>query len=408
MVLKCDVLVIGAGPSGATCSSKLAKEGFEVICIDKAKKWGEAHSRKIDITENKGIEHIIKELKSDYLAKTNKSVWFSPNNKFTFVSSVHDLFFLRGPSKDSLDYSLFLAMKDNGVDIWFNSEIEKHDFGAKGKISSVIINRNGKKVVVEPKIVVAADGPNSKFLHLLGITQKNPVTIAGFGALMEGLKMENNSTSIFFDSFYAPGGYFFVGKVSNEIGIAMVVVNKKRAKRPLKEYFDDFIAKNPELFGIMLGAKVINFNSGECTASMISKRVVGNVALCGDAARVMSPVFAYGVNPAMKSGYLLAESIKSHGLNEKALKHYEVSLKKSLGDESQGHFFRGVYDKLTNPDFDFLVESANYLHSKQHLDELVDEENFKLRHIVFALLRKPHKTIRIGAKAAAKALLPFY
>ena len=36
--MQCDVLVFGAGPAGAVCASKLAKEGFEVICVDSAKR----------------------------------------------------------------------------------------------------------------------------------------------------------------------------------------------------------------------------------------------------------------------------------------------------------------------------------------------------------------------------------
>ncbi|MBN2126924.1 MAG: NAD(P)/FAD-dependent oxidoreductase [Candidatus Diapherotrites archaeon] len=407
MSLKCDVLVVGAGPAGAVCAAKLAKKKFEVICIDKSSCPGEAHTPKIDIVESKGIEKLVKEFNLDFLSKTNKSVWCSPNNKFTFVSSVKDIFFLRGTSKNSLDNSLFLAMKNNGVDVWFNSK--PVDLNLKnGVVSSVVINKKGKKIIVEPKIIVAATGNDSFFSQKLNVTEFNPVSIVGFGSLMKNLSLENNSTYIFFDEFYAPGGYFFVGRVSDKIGIAMVVANKSRLKKPLKDYFYEFIEKNSELYSIFLNAEPINFNSGERTISMISKRVSGNVVFCGDAARTMSPVFAYGVNPAMNSSYFLAQSIIKNGLNLPALTEYNKELKKFLGNEKQRHLFRGIYDKLTNQDFDFLVDSANYLNSKQHLDDLIDFNKYKSRNLVFALLRKPHISITLTLKAAAKIFLPFY
>ncbi|MFA6420405.1 MAG: NAD(P)/FAD-dependent oxidoreductase [archaeon] len=397
---QCDVLVVGAGPAGAVCAAKLAKEGFEVICVDKEKKPGQAHTPKIDITENKGIEEIIKELKLDYLAKTNKSLWFSPKDKFTFVSSIHDLFFLRGTSQDSLDYSLFLAMEDNNVDVWLDSKPIKLNM-AFDKVESVLIQKKNKKVLVKPKLVVVATGEDSFFYKNLGITERDKTTIVGFGALMSNLSMEDKTTNIFFDANYAPGGYFFTGRVSKGIGIAMIVANKAKLKQPIKKSFYDFIKKNSEVYGVMLGAEPIEYNFGERTISRVSKNVVGNVALCGDSARTMSPIFAYGVNPAIRSGYLLAEKIIKHKLGETALIEYEKELKKQFKTSYQDLVLRKVYDNLSNADFDFLVDTANYLHSKQHLDKLVDTDEYKIEHLLKALLRKPGKTILLAVKGLA-------
>jgi flavin-dependent dehydrogenase len=395
--LKCDVLVFGAGPAGGVCAAKLAKEGFEVICVDKGKIPGYSHSSKIDITESKGIEKIIKELKLDYLTKSNKSIWFSPNNKFTFVSKVHDLFFLRGKSKDSLDYSIFLAMKSNGVDIWFNSNPTKINF-INGFCESILVIRDKKKFLVKSKIIVVASGNDSFFHNELGVIKINPVPIVGFGALMSNLSMENNSTNIFFDSVYAPGGYFFVGRVSKDIGVAMIVASKKKLKQSIRKYFYEFIEKNSELYGIILGAKTINFNSGEREIVQVSPKVISNIAFCGDAVGTMSSIFAYGVNPAIKSGYMLAEKIIENGLNQESLKKYDLELKKMLGNQNQNFLMRRIFDKLSNTDFDFVVETANYLHSKQHLDDLVDSNEYKIKNLLKALIRKPHKTSKLLLK----------
>ncbi len=395
--MQCDVLVFGAGPAGAVCASKLAKEGFEVICVDSAKRPGAYHAPKIDITENKGIQRIINELKLDYLAKSNKSIWFSPNNKFTFVSKVKDLFFLRGKSKHSLDYSLFLAMKEYGVSIWFSSKPIKLN-KVFDKIESVVIKRKNKSVIVKPKIIVVATGEDDFFYKKLEVVEKDVTKIIGFGVLMSNLSMENKTTNIFFDANYAPGGYFFIGRVTKEMGIAMIVANKAKLKKPVKDYFYDFIKNNPEVYGVLLGAETIKFNYGVRTISNISKIVHGNVVFCGDTARTMSPVFAYGVNPAIRSGYLLAQKLKKYKLGQKALFEYEKKMKKSILNKFQDNMLRKACNNLSNRDFDFLVETANYLNSKQHLDKLVDSGDYNLMYLLQYILKKPRGIFKLMTK----------
>jgi len=393
----CDVLVVGAGPAGGVCAAKLAKKGFKVICIDAGKFPGSVHSEKIDITENKGIDKIISELKLAVLAKTNKSIWYSPNDKFTFVSSVHDLFFLRGKSKKSLDYSLMKAMRKNKVTLLFSTKIYKLN-KTNQIINSVVVESKEKIFTIKPKIVVSATGSDNYFVDMLGVSESNKTHILGFGALVSGLRMEDKTTSIFFDANYAPGGYFFIGKVSKSFGMSMLVVNKALIKRPIKELYTEFIKENQELYGIMLGSKTIKQNGGERTISKTSARVIGNVAFIGDAARTMSPVFAYGVNPAMRSGGMLADEISKNGANENALEVYSKRMDKELGTENNIIKFRKAYDKLTNADYNFLVETANYLHSKQHLDKLIDSDEYEIKHLITAILRRPLKVLKLGLK----------
>ncbi len=394
---RCDVLVVGAGPAGGVCAAKLAKNGFKVICIDAGKFPGSMHTEKIDITENKGIGELVSELKLSVLAKTNKSIWYSPNDKFTFVSKVHDLFFLRGKSKKSLDYSIMKAMKRNKVNLFFSTRI--HQLNKTGnKISSVIVESKEKRFIIKPKIVVAATGSDNYFMEMLGVSESNKTEILGFGALVSGLRMEDKTTSIFFDANYAPGGYFFAGKVSKKFGMCMLVVNKALIKRPIKELYKEFIKENQELYGIMLGSKTIKQNGGERTISKTSVRVIGNIAFAGDAARTMSPVFAYGVNPAMRSGAMLAEEIKSIGANKEALNSYAKKIDKEFGTETSIINLRKTYDKLSNADFNFLVETANYLNEKQHLDSLIDSDDYKIRHLITAVLRRPIKSVGLGLK----------
>ena len=131
-------------------------------------------------------------------------------------------------------------MKEYGVSILFISKPIKLN-KVFDKIESVVIKRKNKSVIVKPKIIVVATGEDDFFYKKLEVVEKDVTKIIGFGVLMSNLSMENKTTNIFFDANYAPGGYFFIGRVTKEMGIAMIVANKAKLKKPVKDYFYDFI-----------------------------------------------------------------------------------------------------------------------------------------------------------------------
>ena len=62
MKRKCDVLIIGAGPSGLFTALCLSKKGHHTIIIEKNNKIGITKT-KYDITEGNRIESILSEVK---------------------------------------------------------------------------------------------------------------------------------------------------------------------------------------------------------------------------------------------------------------------------------------------------------------------------------------------------------
>lgn len=404
---KANVAIIGCGIAGEICALKLLKEGFTVNIIDKSTVIGEQNETKIDITEDAGLENIFNELNIKNLTKSNKSRWFSPNNSFSFESKISDIFVKRGSEKDSLDTILSGKIKSFNCDICTNAKFE--DFNIRnGTINSMKIREKNQIKEIKAKFFVGADGSPSLTTKKLQLDNsiKTGHEIIGYGLMSYDLKIPKKETHIFFDSEMVPGGYFFIGKMDNGLGVASIVSTKHHVQKPLKEYFNIFVKNNKIISDILSDFESLNYFYGSCNTGILENHTYSNFCAVGDAAYVMSPIFGYGVRPAIISGFLAAKEIINNFEQEKNdLTHYEFSLKKHLlFNEKQTHFFREVFDKLDNNDFNFLVESVSYLHNKVHLDEILDNPQKCLSLLPNIFLRKPCPCCKLGLKILQKKI----
>ncbi len=411
MQKKCDVLIIGCGIAGLVAGLELANKNLNLILIEKHKKIGVQNQTKIDITESIGIETIIKKLQLPIYDKSNKSKWFSPKNQFLFESKVSDLFIKRGPETDSFDSILGKRLLKGGkIPILFEAKLEKIKFKKK-LVSEVIIRKKNKKIKIIPKFVIGADGSYGKTAKLAKLNEysKKETEISGFGVAGKNLNIENAVTHIFFDNKFLPGGYFYVAQSKKGLGFAMAVFNKKRVGPKMKKYYHEFLSNNIIANKIMKNYQFNGYATGSCKTAMLKSRVRNNLCLVGDAARVMDPIFGYGARQAILSGFLAAKSIEnSLKNNKKNIIDYEKTLFLELtNSEKEAHLVREVFDKLTNSDFDFLVESANFINSKKKLDEILENPPMHLSILLHAIIRKPHKSIPTLIKYVLKKIFYF-
>lgn len=393
MEVKCDVLVVGAGPAGSVSALSLSKKGFDVTVIEKQREIGAHTQDKIDITEDVGLSPIIKELKLPVKERTNKTRWFSPNNSFRLESKIYDLYLKRGPSPDSFEVGVMKSSIDNGTNLLLETEPKKFNF-KNGNINSV----ETTKETIKPKIVIGADGFESSVLKNLRIKEERIVSIAGYGIMGENFNLPEAETHLFFDSKNAPGGYFFVAKAKDNEGVACVVIDKLMTNRPLKRYYKTFIKENKYLKEILENPTVKNTFSGMSHAGSLGEHTLGNVVLIGDAARTLDPLLGYGMRNSIISGYVAA-NIVSDALEEdniNKLRRYEKELIPKISNLSQGARMRKIFRKLDNEDFDHIVTTLGDLQEQGiNLDNLFNRKQALTRNIV----RDIPFNLRLGLKA---------
>ncbi|MCX6776281.1 MAG: NAD(P)/FAD-dependent oxidoreductase [Candidatus Micrarchaeota archaeon] len=387
-------MIIGAGVSGLVAAQKAAKDGLDTILIEKRSSVGFPY-RKIDITEDVGINDIVSELKLRIFDKSKKSKWLSANGSFLLNSKIVDLFIKRSKDEDSFEKAALDHSLDFGCRVFTGVNNIDLRYGSNG-IEGVDSKIGGRSIKIKPSVVIGADGSKSNVLASspLRKRKKHNIYLEGFGITAENLDIPSGLTHIFFDEYILPGGYFFMSKSSKGLGVASVAMNYSKPKGiGVDTYFWDFVTYNKYVRDVFRKSSNKKYFVGGCESFELDRRSYKNVLLVGNAAGLLDPLFGYGVNQAIYSGYWAARTIKeniSEGC-EKVCEEYEMGLGRSLlPDIKSGMKMRLVFDSLKNRHFDRLMNMLN--HISEEIEDMDDFLNNPVKYpipLAKSLIRQP-------------------
>jgi geranylgeranyl reductase family protein len=375
-VKKVDVLIIGAGPAGASTALFLAKQNISSILVDKDsfprdKVCGDALSGKVVEVLKKYNPAIV-----DDLALFNKALpsygvsFYAPNGnclRVPFKPDFKSLKIAPGFVCKRIDFDNFLieeVKKHKEVTFIENSFVKKFEWSDTKK--QCFINED----IYEANIVVACDGPNSLFQKkVLNDTfsldlADNCYGLRAYYKNVKGLD-EDNFIELHFVDVALPG-YFWIFPMSDNtanvgLGLKADVIKEKKIHLPellnkilaLPQFKDRFseatLEGNVKLHALPMGNKQRKL-SGD------------NFLLCGDAGALIDPFTGEGIGNAMLSGMIAAEVIKEarekNDFSAQVLKYYDEKIYKRLGPELQISTRLQSLVKYQSL-FNFVVNKAN-------------------------------------------------
>ncbi|MGB8218420.1 MAG: NAD(P)/FAD-dependent oxidoreductase [Candidatus Methanoperedens sp.] len=300
-----DVIVVGAGPAGSITAKTVANEGYRVLVLEKNTSCRSPCAGYISRTINIEMpgESVIQ-------SKITRMRTYFPDLSF------HD-FQLNGFVVDRPLFDMELARKavESGAEIKWNSPLV--GMGTEG-----VRFREGKS---SGNIIVGADGVFSKTAALSGLGKQRFAACAQYH--MKGIHTLSQTSEIFFDTIYAPGGYIWVyptGADSAKVGVG--ITNGRISPR---ERLDAFISKA----GRFCGEKKEYITGALPVGGLREKLVFNNVLLVGDSAGMADPVTGAGINNAMLAGEIAGKTIIKALENDNlaVLSEYETHIKKLLG-----------------------------------------------------------------------------
>ena len=400
-----DVVIIGAGPSGsnAAISYKKLNPDLKVAIVDKAifprdKSCGDAFGPGvISALKRFGNEHILED-EPEVVSTT----LFGPKNigiqnYIPEVKNKEDSIVYVIPRLDLDNRILNLAKKDK-VETFEGYRYNKF-LNNEDSISVEIENKEKKKYILETKLLIGADGANSRVRKSLNLKQNSDwnkaIAIRAYIDSPNYLEIFRERTLMFEINVSAIKGYAWAfpskGDLLN-IGIGVPLSVFKKEKMDIKNLLDEFI-KTLKGRGVIVENLRMEKSFMLPFASSRPKLAHDRVALIGDAGSMINPMSGEGIFYGMEAGFLLANDTQQL-INENSsklnagIKKYEKAFNRRFGK----HFLSCSLARLVfqSP---FMTKRLLHIASlDQHtidfvVELLFDEANLTTKEIILLAIK---------------------
>jgi geranylgeranyl reductase family protein len=314
-----DVIVVGAGPAGATLAYELARRGTGVLLLEKEKLprykccAGGVTSKAaklLDFDVSEVVEDVIYEvsftfnLGSPYLGQHSQPLMYTV-------------------MRDVFDYFLVQRAQQLGAVFMDGQKVTQIEVSADWVEISTADN------IFRSRLVVGADGAYSVVARELGMARSMEY-IAGIESeiIVPEEELAKWKSRVQMDLGCIPGGYAWIFPKRKHLSIGVGCTASKA--RDLHAHYQKF------LNSLSIGNYTINKSSSQLTPTCTKGRLVwqDKALLLGDAAGLADPLTGEGIYNAIQSAQLAAPVIENSLLVGKVgLQDYQQIVEKKIISE---------------------------------------------------------------------------
>jgi digeranylgeranylglycerophospholipid reductase len=257
------------------------------------------------------------------------------------------------------DYELARTAADAGTEILTRAYVNDLIFD-NGKVSGVKYEYHGERKEVKAKVVIAADGVESRVGRWAGLEthidfrdMESAVQITAANILVD-----QNTLYFYFGKEVSPNGYFWIfPKGNNKANIGLGVSGLIGKKKSAQSFLDDFMNKHYP------NAPVLTKIAGGVPCAITLKKISApGIMLVGDAARQINPLSGGGIASGMiggkMAGTIAAEAVKMNKLDH--ILTYDKAWADRLGKrhETFNRIKEGIYN-FSDEKFNNIAHAFN-------------------------------------------------
>lgn len=354
-----DVIVVGAGPAGATAAHQAAEGGAKVLLLEKDRDIG-LPVRCAEGVGDRGLRAVVP-IQDRWISNVIKGVIFSaPNGEQVTVDSNEIGYIL---NRKVFDYDLAEMAARAGATV----QTRAYVYGLlqdNNTVTGVRVNHLGQNYSIAAKVVIGADGVESRVGRWAGL--KTVVKMHDIETCAQvvaaNISIEEKYCYFYFAKHVAPGGYLWIfPKGKNVANIGLGIAGNFAGEKSPYWYLQQFLQQHfPE-------AAILSLVAGSVPCAMTLKKIVANgLMLVGDAAHQANPVSGGGIVSGMIAGKIAgqvaAQAIADGDVSEKSLNAYPDRWHDGVGKQHR-RFYRlkeAIY-KLTDEDLNRTAELLNAL-----------------------------------------------